>query len=315
MVRLTRRSMLGGSAAAALIGIYDAKSQAAWPSKPIRIIVPYPAGGQTDGTARAFGDYLSRELRTSTIVENRSGAGGVIGITEAKRANPDGYTILCTISSSLIQNRVTIKNLPYDPDSDFTYLSMVTGKSGPVVAAKKTGAANLQQFVDYAKKVGTINWGSYGAGSTPHVMIETVAQQYGFKFQVIQYRGEAPMWTDLAGQTLDGAAGSYAAAVPIIQSGSGVLIGLTGDRSSLYPDVPTLIEQGAVGEFYNTKAFTTFAVPAGTPADVAQRISEVLEKAGSDAKTQAALSTFNLNKPIGMEAAQRIFKDDSSTLR
>ena len=134
-----------------------------------------------------------------------------IGVTDAKRAEADGTTILCTISSSLIQSRVTVKDLPYDPEKDFIYLTMVSGAGGPVVAAKKTGAKNLREFIDYAKKVGSLNWGSYGVGSTSHVLIETIAKQYGIKFQVIQYRGEAPMWNDIAGQTLDGAAGSFAA--------------------------------------------------------------------------------------------------------
>src|SRR5918999_413755 len=98
------------------------------------------------------------------------------GMTEAKRAEPDGTTILCTISSSLIQNRVTVKDLPYDPEKDFVYLTMVSGAGGPVVAAKKTGARNLREFVEYAKKVGSLNWGSYGVGSTPHVLIETIAK-------------------------------------------------------------------------------------------------------------------------------------------
>ncbi len=114
------------------------EAQSAWPARPIRIIVPYPAGGQTDGIARAFGDYLARQVGKPVIIENKAGAGGVIGVTEAKRAEPDGTTILCTISSSLIQNRVTVKDLPYDPERDFIYLTMVSGAGGPVVAAKKT---------------------------------------------------------------------------------------------------------------------------------------------------------------------------------
>ena len=120
---------------------------------PIRIIVPYPAGGQTDGIARAFGDYLARQVGRPVIIENKAGAGGVIGVTEAKRAEPDGTTILCTISSSLIQNRVTVKDLPYDPERDFIYLTMVSGTGGPVVAAKKTGATDLREFIEYGKKV------------------------------------------------------------------------------------------------------------------------------------------------------------------
>ena len=115
MNKLTRRTFVMGSAALLCAPAVRTEAQSAWPSKPIRIIVPYPAGGQTDGIARAFGDFLARKLGKTAVVENKGGAGGVIGVTEVKRAAPDGYTILCTISSSLIQNRVTVKDLPYDP--------------------------------------------------------------------------------------------------------------------------------------------------------------------------------------------------------
>src|SRR4051795_154923 len=282
MKKLTRRTFVMGSAALLCAPPIKTEAQSAWPARSIRIIVPYPPGGQTDGIARAFGDFLTRQLGQPAVVENKAGGGGVIGVTEVKRGAPDGYTILCTISSSLIQNRVTVKDLPYDPEKDFIYLSGVSGAGGPVVAAKKTGATNLREFIEYAKKVGSLNWGSYGVGSTPHVLIETIGKQYGIKFQVIQYRGEAPMWNDIAGQTLDGAAGSYAAAAPVIQAGTGNLIGVVGSRLPPYPDTPTMTEQGAVGDFYDLRAFTTFAVPAGTPQEIVQRLSRILIQAGSD---------------------------------
>jgi tripartite-type tricarboxylate transporter receptor subunit TctC len=107
-----------GSAAALFALPGKTRAQPSWPTRQIRIIVPYPAGGQTDGIARAFGDYLARQVGKPVIIENKAGAGGVIGVTEVRRAEPDGTTILCTISSSLIQNRVTVKDLPYDPEKD-----------------------------------------------------------------------------------------------------------------------------------------------------------------------------------------------------
>ena len=314
MKKLTRRFFMTGSAALICAPTVKAQAQSAWPARSIRIIVPYPAGGQTDGIARAFGDYLARQIGKTVIVENKAGAGGTIGVTEAKRADPDGTTILCTISSSLIQNRVTVKDLPYDPEKDFVYLTMVSGAGGPVVATKKTGATNLREFVEYAKKAGSINWGSYGVGSTPHVLIETIAKQYGIKFQVIQYRGEAPMWNDVAGQTLDGAAGSYAAAAPVIQAGTGNLIGVVGSRLPAYPDAPTMTEQGAVGDFYDLRAFTAFAVPSGTPKDIVDRLSALLIQAGTDTAVQKMLTNFILSSPADFETTARIFKRDSDVM-
>jgi tripartite-type tricarboxylate transporter receptor subunit TctC len=311
MKKLTRRTFVTGSAALLCAPSVKTKAQSAWPARPLRIIVPYPAGGQTDGIARAFGDYLARQLGKPVIVENKSGAGGVIGVTEAKRAEPDGTTILCTISSSLIQNRITVKDLPYDPERDFVYLTMVSGIGTPVVVAKKTGATNLREFIEYGKKVGSLNWGSYGVGSTPHVLIETIAKQYGIKYQVIQYRGEAPMWNDVAAQTLDGAGGSYAAAAPVIQAGTGVLIAVAGGRLPPYPDTPTMSEQGAVGDFYDMRAFTAFAVPSGTPNEIVQRLSALLIQGGTDSRVQQMLNNFLLTSPADFETTARIFKRDS----
>jgi len=314
MTKLTRRTFVTGAAAALSALPGKTNAQSAWPARQIRILVPYPAGGQTDGIARAFGDYLARQVGKPVIVENKAGAGGVIGVTEAKRSDPDGTTILCTISSSLIQNRVTVKDLPYDPEKDFVYLTMVSGAGGPVVAAKKTGATNLREFIEYAKKIGSINWGSYGVGSTPHVLIETIAKQYGIKFQVIQYRGEAPMWNDIAGQTLDGAAGSYAAAAPVIQAGTGNLIGVVGSRLPPYPDAPTMTEQGAVGDLYDLRAFTTFAVPSATPREIVEKLSSMLIAGGSDARVQQMLTNFILSSPADFETTNRIFKRDSDVM-
>ena len=151
-------------------------------------------------------------------------------------------------------------------------------------------------------------------GSTPHVLIATMAKQYGIQFQVIQYRGEAPMWNDIAGQTLDGAAGSYAAAAPVIQAGTGNLIGVVGSRLPPYPDTPTMTEQGAVGDFYDLRAFTTFAVPSGTPKEIVERLAQLLIQAGSDSKVQQMLNNFILSSPADLETTARIFRRDSDVM-
>lgn len=285
--------------------------QSSWPNKAIRIVVPYPPGGQTDGLARAFGDFLSRQLGQPVVIENKAGGGGVIGIVDVKRSAADGYTLLCTTSSPLIQNRITVKNLPYDPEKDFIYLSSVSGAGGPVAVAPKTGANNLQEFIAYAKKVGRINWGSYGVGSTPHMLIETLARQYDLKFSVVQYRGEAPMWADVASGSIEGAVGSYGAVAPLVEAGKLNLIASLGDRLPPFKSTATMLEQGAVGQFYETRAFTTFAVPTGTPADIVTKLSGSLVKAGEDPLVKKLLSTFLLGQPASFEATNQRFKRDS----
>ena len=313
----TRRGLIvagAGALAAPALFTTAARAQGTFPNKPIRVVVPYPAGGQTDGIARVYGEYLGRKLGTSVVVENKGGAGGTIGVAEVKRAPPDGYTILCTISSSLIQNRVTVKDLPYDPEKDFTYLAMTTSLGGPVVAAEKTGATNLKQFVDYAKKVDKLNFGAYGPGSTPQMLIETMAKQYGFKVEVVQYRGEAAMFADVASQQLDGAAGSPAGASPVIASGKGRAIAMMGDRLAAYPGVETMVEQGAVGGFYETRAFAVFAVPAATPKDIAKKLSDTLFEAGSDEKVKALMEKYLIVGPLNFEATNKVFKRDSDIM-
>lgn len=310
----TRRGLIvagAGALAAPALFTPSARAQGTFPSKPIRIVVPYPAGGQTDGIARVYGEYLGRKLGTSVVVENKGGAGGTIGVAEVKRAAPDGYTILCTISSSLIQNRVTVKDLPYDPEKDFTYLAMTTSLGGPVVAAEKTGATNLKQFVEYARKVDKLNFGAYGPGSTPQMLIETMARQYGFKVEVVQYRGEAPMFADVAAQQLDGAAGSPAGASPVIASGKGRAIAMMGDRLAAYPGVETMTEQGAVGGFYETRAFAVFAVPAATPNDISRKLSDTLFEAGTDEKVKALMEKYLIVGPLNFEATNKVFQRDT----
>ena len=315
-MKTTRRRLIAASTSvlAAPAVFTRAWAQGAFPSKPIRIVVPYPAGGQTDGIARSFGDFLSRKLGQSVVVENKGGAGGVIGAVEVKRAAPDGYTIMCTISSSLIQNRVTVKDLPYDPEKDFTYLTMTTSTGGPVVAAEKTGATNLKQFLDYAKKVDKINWGAYGPGSTPHVLIETMAKQYGLKVEVVQYRGEAAMWADVMAQTLDGASGSPAASAAVIASGKGKAIAVVGDRLPSLPDVATMGEQGAVGRFYGTRAFAAFAVPSATPKDIVKKLSDTLIEAGTDEKVKALMENYLIKGPLSFEETNARFKNDTEVM-
>lgn len=313
----TRRGLIvAGAAAFAAPALLTtaSRAQGAFPNKPIRIVVPYPAGGQTDGIARVYGEVLGRKLGTSVVVENKGGAGGTIGVAEVKRAPPDGYTILCTISSSLIQNRVTVKDLPYDPEKDFTYLTMTTSLGGPVVAAEKTGATNLKQFLDYAKKVDKLNFGAYGPGSTPQMLIETMARQYGFKVEVVQYRGEAAMFADVAAQALDGAAGSPAGAASVIGSGKGRAIAMMGDRLPAYPGVETMVEQGAVGGFYETRAFAVFAVPAATPKDVVKKLSDTLFEAGTDEKVKALMANYLIVGPLDFEATNKVFQRDTKIM-
>jgi tripartite-type tricarboxylate transporter receptor subunit TctC len=207
-----------------------------------------------------------------------------------------------------------VKDLPYDPEKDFTYLTMTTSLGGPVVAAEKTGATNLKQFVEYAKKVDKLNFGAYGPGSTPQMLIETMAKQYGFKVEIVQYRGEAAMWADVTSQQLDGGAGSPAGASPVIASGKGRAIAMMGDRLPAFPGVATMTEQGAVGGFYETRAFAAFAVPAATPKDIVKKLSDTLIEAGTDEKVKALMANYLIVGPLSFEETNKVFKRDTEIM-
>jgi tripartite-type tricarboxylate transporter receptor subunit TctC len=308
-----RRFIVAGAAAATLPAARDrANAQAAWPTKPIKIVVGYPAGGQTDIIARTYGEFISRQLGQPVVVDNKAGAGGILGAVEVKRAAPDGHTLMCTISTTLVQNRVTVKNLPYDPDKDFTLISALTQLGLVMVASEKTGATNLKEFIAHAKKTDKVSMGTFAAGSTAHLLIVELNKQYGLNIEPVHYRGESPMWTDVGGQTLDAAVGSYNAALPIIESKRGRAVGATGlQRLRTLPDTPTLVEQGAQSKLYELRGFTGFLAPAGTPAEIVHKLSDIIVAGANDSKVKETLATFQLNPPIAHAEAQKLFAEQT----
>src|ERR1700712_2570037 len=231
---ISRRHFIGSAAAASAIPLIGASAlaQADWPARPIRIVAGYPAGGQTDLFARTYGEHIRAMTGQNVVVENKAGASGSIAAVRAKRAAPDGYTLMFTISTTMIMNRVLMKDIPYDADKDFILVSIMPSGSLPFVAAEKTGAKTLAEFVAYAKKAEKVNVGTYGAGSYAHMAVAEMNKQYGLKMEAVHYRGEAPMWTDLAGGFIDGAHGSYSAALSVLQSGRGHAVAVSRRRMS-----------------------------------------------------------------------------------
>ena len=227
--------------------------------------------------ARTYGEYIRSETGQNVIVENKAGASGSVAAVEAKRAAPDGYTLMFTISTTMIMNRVLMKDIPYDADKDFILVSIMPSGSLPFVAAEKTGAKTLEEFVAYAKKAEKVNIGTYGAGSYAHMAVAEMNKQYGLKMEAVHYRGEAPMWTDLAGGFIDGAHGSYSAALSVLQSGRGRAVAVSRKRMSTLPDVPSFAEQGTTSPIFKLTGFQCCAVPI---RDIAGDRPEAVETAG-----------------------------------
>src|SRR3954466_13028866 len=304
-----RHFMAAGAAGIAMPFIASgASAQAAWPSRQIRMICSYPAGGQTDLLARAFGEFISKQVGQTVFIENKAGAAGSIGTTEVARSAPDGHTILCSISTTYVMNRVMMKNPGYDMDKDLTLVSVIPGAGLPLVASAKSGVKTLADFVAFARQSGKVNFGSHKAGSSPHMTIHELNKQYGLNIEPIHYRGEAPMWTGLAEGTLDIAMGSYTAAQSVLQSDRGVVFAVHSKKVDALPDIKTLPEQGATSKFFTVSGFSGWALPKATPQPVVDRLSELCVAANSDPKVKEVLATFVLEPAIGFKESNALYQ-------
>jgi tripartite-type tricarboxylate transporter receptor subunit TctC len=272
------------------------------------MICSYPAGGQTDLLARAFGDYIGRQVGKTVVIENKAGASGSIGAADAARAEPDGHTILCSISTTFIMNRVMMKNPGYDMDKDLTLVSVVPGAGLLLVASPKIGVKTLDEFVAFARKSGKVNFGTYSAGSSPHITINELNRQYGLNIEPIHYRGEAPMWTGVADGTLDVAMGSYTAAQSVLQSNAGVVFAVHSKKVDAIPEIKTLPEQGATSKFFTVSGFSGWALPKATPQPIVDRLSELCVAANQDPKVKEILATFVLEPAIGFKESNALYQ-------
>jgi tripartite-type tricarboxylate transporter receptor subunit TctC len=304
-----RHFIVAGTAAVAMPFVSrGASAQAAWPSRNIRMVCSYPAGGQTDLLARAFGDFISRQVGKTVVNENKAGASGSIGAAEVARAEPDGHTILCSISTTYVMNRVMMKNPGYDMDKDLTLVSVIPGAGLLLVASPKSGVKTLEDFVAFARKAGKVNFGTYSAGSAPHMTINELNKQYGLNIEPIHYRGEAPMWTGLLDGTLDAAMGSYTAAQSVLHSNNGVVFAVHSKKVDAIPNIKTLPEQGATSKFFTVSGFTGWSLPKATPQPIVDRLAELCVAANSDPKVKEVLSTFVLEPAIGFKETNALYQ-------
>jgi tripartite-type tricarboxylate transporter receptor subunit TctC len=310
LAKLDRRHFIAAGTAAAAMPFLSrrASAQAMWPSRNIRMICSYPAGGQTDLLARAFGDFISKQVGKTVVIENKAGASGSIGAAEVARAEPDGHTILCSISTTYVMNRVMMKKPGYDMDKDLTLVSVIPGAGLLLIATPQSGVKTLEDFVAFARKSGKVNFGTYSAGSSPHMTINELNKQYGLNIEPIHYRGEAPMWTGLMDGTLDVAMGSYTAAQSVLQSDRGVVFAVHSKKVDAIPNVKTLPEQGATSKFFTVSGFTGWALPKATPQPIVDRLAELCVAANSDPKVKEVLSTFALEPAIGFKESNALYQ-------
>ena len=288
----------------------SAAKPAAWPVKPIRIIVAFPPGGLTDAYARMYAEQLTAKLGQSVVVENKPGAGAIIGIEAVAKSPADGYTLLMTTSGTVWQNRVLYNKLPYNLDRDLTPIALFP--SGPLVVAvtEKVPARNMREFIEFAK-TNTTSMGTYAPGSYPHMVADQTNRTDGTKMLSVHYRGEAPMWVDVASGQLQIAIGSYQA-FNTVQSRGVRPIGVTGlYRSPKLPDVPTLVEQGIEGNLVKLEGGLPLMAPTGTPEAVLQILSRVAVEGANSERAAKLRESFAIpNQPKNLAETRRDWARD-----
>ena len=262
----------------------SAHAQDAWPSKPMRIVVPFAPGGTTDILARAIAPELSKVLGQSVIVDNKPGAGGNVGADLVAKAAPDGYTFLMGTVGTHGINKALYAKLPYDPQKDFAPVTLVAGVPNVMVMntelAKRLNIRNAAEFVTWAKaNPGKLNMASSGNGTSIHLAGELFKSRTGVFMAHIPYRGSGPALMDLVGGSADVMFDNLPSALPHIKSGKLTAFAVTsGQRSSVLPDVPTVAEAASLPGFEASSWFGLLA-PAGTPAPIVNRVQQETAKA------------------------------------
>lgn len=290
---ITRRTLLAASAAFAL---QAEASTAAWPARPIRLVVPGPAGSGMDIFGRLLAVQLQEALRQTVVVDNKPGANSLIGTDNVAKAQPDGYTLLLSPSSAIAINPIIQAKMPYDTEKDLLPVAQVGSAGVLLVAHPSTGFKNLGDLVRYVKaQPNKLVYGSWGSGSTGHLAMEGIKAHYGLQMEHVPFKGVAPLVTDLLGNNISVGFTDIASPVPHIRAGKLNALGCTGSaRGPALPEVTTLYEQGF--RFDMNGWYGVFA-PAGTPSEIVQRLNQEINRilATDDVIQKFALQ--NMAKP------------------
>ncbi|WP_295549849.1 tripartite tricarboxylate transporter substrate binding protein [uncultured Pseudacidovorax sp.] len=272
-------ALVAALATGALLAPTLGQAQAAYPSKPIHIVVPFPPGGSTDVLARRIGDKLASAWGQPVVVDNRAGAGGTVGADYVAKSAPDGYTLLMGVTGSNAIAQALYAKLPYDVVKDFAPVSMVV--SAPLVLAVNPDVKvrTAQEFLALAKsKPGGLSYGSAGNGTSMHLTGEMYKQAAGVSMVHIPYRGSAGMLTDLMSGQIQATFGDVLVLMPQIQAGKLRALAVTSKtRHPMLPDVPTLDEAGLKG--FEALSWQGLFAPAGTPPDIVEKLSAEVNKA------------------------------------
>lgn len=261
------------------------QAQTPWPSRPVKIVVPFAPGGTTDILARAMAPELAKAFGQQFIVENRAGAGGNLGAEVVAKSAPDGYTLLMATVGTHGINKALYDKLPYDPVKDFAPVTLVAGVPNVMVVNADKAKANhintVADFIAYAKRnPGRLNMASSGNGTSIHLAGELFKTMTGTYMTHIPYRGSGPALLDLVGGSMDVMFDNLPSSLPLIKAGKLKALAVTSTQhSAALPDIPT-VEQagGAALKGYDASSWFGLVAPAGTPADVVSRIQQETAK-------------------------------------
>jgi tripartite-type tricarboxylate transporter receptor subunit TctC len=282
-MNLQRRVLTALAAACALAAIAPAQAQS-WPTKPVRIVVPFPAGGTTDIVARSLGAELQKMWGQSVVIDNRPGAGGNIGADAVAKSAPDGYTVLMgTVGTHSINHSLFAQNgqkMPFDPVKDFVPITLCAAVPNVMVINPKLPVNSVPEFIQYAKaNPGKVNMASSGNGTSIHLTGELFKTVTGIYMVHLPYRGSAPALTDLIAGNVNVMFDNLPSALPHIKSGRLKALAVTSKSpSAALPGVPTIEQAANLKDFDASSWFGLFA-PAGTPRAIVDKIQGDVAKA------------------------------------
>ena len=288
--KLTSGALLG----LASVSMASTHAAAVYPERPIKLVVPFAPGGTTDLLGRLLAEKLSTALKQTVFVENRPGAGSMIGTGQVARADPDGYTLLFATSSSLAVSPA-FSTTTYDPVKDFAPVILIASSPMAVIVSSSVSAKNTAELISLAKaKPGSLNMASFGNGSASHLTGELFKNATGTDMVHVPYNGSAAALTDLQANRVDVMFDMVSAALPLYKAGKIRVIGTTGlKKSSAMPDVPVVAD--TVSDYESTPWFGIVA-PAKTPAPIVQRLNSELSNAlaSPDIKNLLAQQSFEI---------------------
>src|SRR5665213_1670377 len=292
---LTRREAITGCGVVLLAGLpaSPALAQTGYPSQPIKMIVPYPAGGTTDFLGRLVADQLKAGLNATVVVENKPGAGTALGASEVAAAPPDGYTLLMATSTTLAINKALYKKLPYDPVKDFTPIALVAGVPFALVVNPQLPVKTLAEFIAYAKSKPGLAYGSAGNGSPQHLGAEMLKAATGIDIRHVPYRSSVRAMLDVIAGHIPFMVMDLQPALPQIRDGKLRVLGVTTPkRVAAAPNIPTLAEAGLAG--FELVAWQGVVGPAGLPRPIADQLAAQIAKLVDDPQTRAKLTAIAL---------------------